>query len=214
MDYVTIRAFTANPFQTVTYVVSVDGEAAILDASPDQPRALREITDYIDAQGLTVRHLLLTHAHIDHVYACAALSDRYALPWQMHHDDLTLWRHAPDQARFLGVPPIPRMPAEPTVFLRDGDEVHLGSRRFSVLHTPGHSPGSVSFIDLAGEAAFVGDVLFRGSIGRYDLLGASLPVLMQSLNRLMDLPDAMRVYPGHGPDTTIGFERTHNPYLQ
>lgn len=210
----TTRAFTANPFQTVTYVVSVDGEAAIIDASPDSPSALRPITEYIDAEGLRVRHLLLTHAHIDHVYACAALSDRYALPWQMHIDDLVLWRHAQDQARFLGVPPIPRMPDEPKSFLRDGDVVPLGSRAFTVLHTPGHSPGSVSFIDQAGGAAFTGDVLFRGSIGRYDLLGASLPVLMQSLNRLLDLPDVLRVYPGHGPDTTIGFERQHNPYLQ
>lgn len=210
----TIRAFTANPFQTVTYVVSVDGEAAIIDASPDSPSALRPLFDYIDAEGLRVRHLLLTHAHIDHVYACAPLSDRYALPWQMHIDDLVLWRHAQDQARFLGVPPIPRMPDEPKTFLRDGDVVPLGSRAFTVLHTPGHSPGSVSFIDQAGGAAFTGDVLFRGSIGRYDLLGASLPVLMQSLNRLLDLPDVLRVYPGHGPDTTIGFERKHNPYLQ
>jgi hydroxyacylglutathione hydrolase len=153
-------------------------------------------------------------------------------PVLMHGDDLDLYRHLDEQAAWLGVPPPPA--ARVDQLLREGDTVRWGNYTASVLHTPGHTPGSVSLyvpshasrvnptradrVEAATDAAgtlFAGDTLFAGSIGRTDLWGGSLPDILRSIHsKLLVLPDRTLVYPGHGSATTIGEERANNPFLQ
>ena len=229
----TLRAFTFNPFATNTYVLSSGGEALVVDAASHRADEHAEVTEYVRANGLTVRHLLLTHAHLDHVYGCAALAGAFggdnAPSWRLHPSDAPLARAVPDQARLFGAPPAAPLPplGAPLV---DGETFTLGRLRVEVRHTPGHAPGHVAFVvtdpaasdpaasDTAALGAaplvFAGDALFQGSIGRTDLPLGDLPTLLRSIEtRLMTLPDATRVLSGHGPETTIGHERRTNPYL-
>ncbi len=208
----TVRTFTFNPFQTNCYVCHDGGDAALIDPSCHTDRERQAVVAYLETHGLTLRHLLLTHAHIDHVFGCAFFAERYGMPWQMHRADALLLRRAQEQALFFGVPLDP--PPVPEAFLDEGDTVGLGGAAWEVLHTPGHSPGSLCFYDAANGFVLAGDVLFQGSIGRTDLPGGSLPVLMRSIfQKLVPLGDAVRVYPGHGPATTLGRERRTNPFL-
>jgi hydroxyacylglutathione hydrolase len=217
----TVRVFTFNPFATNTYLLASEGEAVIVDAASHTPQEHAALVDHVRAGGLTVRHLLLTHAHLDHVYGCAALSDAFGLGWTMHRDDLPFLRAAAQQARMFGAP-VPDAPPEPVAFLAEGDTVAFGAATLAVRHVPGHSPGSIAFVsrspsggvDEAAGLVVAGDVLFRGSIGRTDLPLGDLPTLMRSIEtRLLDLPDRTRVLPGHGPETTVGEERRANPFI-
>lgn len=208
----TIKSFTFNPFQTNCFVCHDAGEAVLIDPSCHTEAERQMVLDYLDQHALTVRHLLLTHAHIDHIFGCKALADHFGMPWQMHRADLPLLQRAREQAVFFGVklenPPLPDR------FLQEGDTVAFGEAAWEVLHTPGHSPGSVCFHDAAGGFVIAGDVLFQGSIGRTDLPGGSLPVLMESIfQKLVPLGEATAVHPGHGPSTTIGQEVQTNPFL-
>ncbi len=209
-----IQTFTFNPFSTHTYVVASEGEAAIIDAASSRADEHAQVRAYVEENGLTVKHLLLTHAHLDHVFGCAALSEAYGLDWALHPADRIVLQHAGEQARFFGTP-LDAPPPATTLPLAEGDAVAFGALRWTVHHVPGHSPGSVAFYDAANGVVFAGDVLFRGSIGRTDLPLGDLPTLQKSLHETMlALPDATRVLPGHGPETTVGYERRHNPYLR
>ncbi len=155
--------------------------------------------------------IILTHAHIDHVWHAKTVQQRLNLPLLMHRDDLPLLERLPYQAQMFGLP----APAPPRVdgYLTEGDEVSFGQVTMKVLHAPGHSPGSI--ILYGEDTAVVGDVLFQGSIGRTDLPFGSYETLMRSIHtNLMTLPDHVRVLPGHGDETTIGIERRSNPFLQ
>jgi glyoxylase-like metal-dependent hydrolase (beta-lactamase superfamily II) len=208
-----VQAFSFNPFQTNTYVAYDQGEAAVIDASPQSEAELRVLTGFIDANGLRVRHLLLTHAHIDHVFGCEALAERYAMGWRLHADDKPIYDHAEEQGRRYGIPLAPLPPLGG--MLEEGDTVQVGASTLEVLLTPGHSPGSVTFADREHGVAFVGDVLFQGSIGRTDLWRGDLPTLMRSIfQQLVPLGDDTVVYPGHGAETTIAHEQATNPFLQ
>lgn len=213
----TIQSFVVSPFAENCYLVHADGEAALVDPGT-ATRAEREaVVEFIEAAGVRVRHLLLTHAHIDHVFGCAYFAERYGAEadhggWQLHPADYPLIDHAPVQAELFRIPLV--QPPAPTHALQDGELIELGSQRLRVLHTPGHSPGSVCFYNEAEGTVLGGDVLFQGSVGRTDLWEGSMPVLLQSIrDRLLTLPDDTVVYPGHGPKTTIGVERRTNPFL-
>ncbi len=208
----TVQAFTFNPFQTNCYVAHDAGEAVLVDPSCQAEHERRVVLDYLEAHDLTIRHLLLTHAHIDHVFGCAFFAGHVGLPWQMHRADVPLIRRSQEQAAFFGVPLEP--PPVPETFLEAGDTIRFGAAAWTVRHTPGHSPGSVCFCDAEGGFVVAGDVLFAGSIGRTDLPGGSMPTLMRSIfEQLVPLGDDVTVYPGHGPATTIGRERRTNPFL-
>lgn len=207
-----IQTFTFNPFQTNCYVCHDAGEAVVVDPSSATAGEHRAVVDYVEREGLRVRHLLLTHAHIDHVFGCAFFARHYDGAFQMHRHDLPLLQRAVEQGRMFGVEV--EAPPPPGRFLDEGDTVSFGETTWEVLHTPGHSPGSICFYDRAAGAVVAGDVLFAGSIGRTDLWQGSLPQLMTSIfQKLVPLGDDVRVYPGHGPSTTIGRERTSNPFL-
>jgi glyoxylase-like metal-dependent hydrolase (beta-lactamase superfamily II) len=195
-------------------------EALVLDPGDEVERVL----EVLRRHSLNVRAIVSTHAHIDHVGGLQKLQQATGAPVLMHGDDLELYRHLDQQAAWLGVPPPPS--ARVDQLLREGDSVHWGNYSASVLHTPGHTPGSVSLYLPASagrlEAAeqrqgtlLAGDTLFAGSIGRTDLWGGSFEDILRSIHgKLLVLPDRTLVYPGHGPATTIGEERASNPFLQ
>jgi hydroxyacylglutathione hydrolase len=200
-------------------------EAIVIDPGDD----VSQILETLARHKLTVRAILITHAHIDHVGGMAKLHSATGAPVMMHPDDVKLYQLLPEQAAWLGA----RTPAMCNVDapLREGDKVRFGDFALQTLHTPGHSEGSISLY-LPRESAmpaqesaeqkipepgllFAGDTLFAGSIGRTDLWGGSFEEIMRSLRgKLLALPDETIVYPGHGPATTIGEERETNPFLQ
>jgi hydroxyacylglutathione hydrolase len=195
----------------------VTREAMVVDPGDEVTRIL----DLVGRHKLTVNVIVSTHAHIDHVGGLSKLHQYTGAPVLMHRDDLPLYQAMDMQASFLGVHP-PEL-TDIDQLLKEGDVLRWGSFEAHVLHTPGHTPGSVSLYlpHDAGKIAapapqlFSGDTLFAGSIGRTDLWGGSIDQIMNSLRtKLMGLPDATIVHPGHGPATTIGKERELNPFLQ
>jgi hydroxyacylglutathione hydrolase len=204
-----IKRYSLGPMDNNTYLIvdEASKEAALVDPSFDSETILPVIT----RSGYTLRYILNTHAHFDHILGNAYFAAQTGAPIALHRADLELLRALPEQGVMfdLSVTPSP----DPTIFLEDGQTLPLGETRIAVLFTPGHSPGHVTFV--VDNTAIVGDCLFRGSIGRTDLPGGSLQTLMHSIDtRLLTLPDDTRVLPGHGEPTTIGTERRTNPYLE
>lgn len=207
-----IKTFTFNPFSTNCYVVESEGDIVVIDPSSQSDHEHRQLIGAIEAMPGTLRRILLTHAHIDHIFGCARLAEHFGIGIEVHADEVLLLERAETQAAMFGVDM--EAPPAPSALIQPGSPIEFGSRSWDVLHTPGHSPGSVTFVDREEGVAFAGDVLFAGSIGRTDLWQGSLPVLMQSIfTQLVPLGDAMRIYPGHGPSTTIGREVRANPFL-
>jgi glyoxylase-like metal-dependent hydrolase (beta-lactamase superfamily II) len=167
------------------------------------------ILQTVEAMKVKPERIIITHAHIDHVWHAKTVQERLQIPLLMHRDDEPLLERLPFQAQMFGLP----APVPPRVdsYLSEGDEVRFGQVTMKVLHAPGHSPGSI--ILYGEDTAIAGDVLFQGSIGRTDLPFGSYETLMNSIHqKLMILPDHVRVLPGHGDETTIGIERRSNPF--
>jgi len=186
------------------------GEAVVIDPGDDVER----VKEILDRHRLKPVLIVATHAHIDHVGGIEKLKRATGAPVLMHAADLPLYENLAAQAAWLGVEP-PKS-VEVDQFLKEGDKLRAGGLELEVLHTPGHSPGSVSLY-LPGERAriFSGDTLFQGSIGRVDLWGGSFEKIMDSIREtLLRFPDETPVFPGHGPATTIGAERLSNPFLK
>jgi len=207
-----IKSFVFNPFATNCFVAGSDGEAAVVDPSCMATEEIEEVVAYLDRENLTAKHLLLTHGHIDHIFGCAELSRRLGLGVSVHRDDFPLLENAEFQARMFGLsfdnPSVELIP------LAEGDEISFGNATWDVVHTPGHSPGSVSFVDSEASFVIAGDVLFAGSIGRTDLWQGSMPTLMRSIfQKILPLGGDYVVYSGHGPQTTIGEEARTNRFL-
>jgi hydroxyacylglutathione hydrolase len=191
-------------------------EALVLDPGDEVDRILEVLARH----RLRVRAIVSTHAHIDHVGGLRKLHDVTGAPILMHPDDMDLYRHLDVQAAVVGIP-MPEV-ARIDQALREGDTLRWGRFAANVLHTPGHTPGSISLYvpdsgtgDAPGAPlVLAGDTLFAGSIGRTDLWGGSFERLLHSIHsKLMVLPDETVVYPGHGETTTIGAERADNPFL-
>jgi glyoxylase-like metal-dependent hydrolase (beta-lactamase superfamily II) len=186
------------------------GEAIVIDPGDE----IERVQEVLAQHKLRPKYIVATHAHIDHVGGLAELKRATGAVVLMHAGDLPLYQHLAVQAEWLGVPP----PGVVSVdqFLKEGDTLRIGSHVFEVLHTPGHSPGSLSLhLSGAKEKLFSGDTLFQGSIGRTDLWGGSYEEILRSIHeRLLIFPDETPVFPGHGPATVIGEERETNPFLQ
>ena len=212
MPIIHVKPFTFSDFATNCYVCHSDGEAVIVDASCSTDEETSELVNYINSNNLNVRHLLLTHAHIDHILGCNTLAKQFNLSWQAHRDTSIWLAGAPAQALLYGIRMV--RPPKAGSWLDEGDIIKFGSAQWHILHTPGHAPGSICFVDDANGFVLVGDVLFNQSIGRTDLPGGNMGTLMASIfQKLFTLPNNTLVYSGHGPPTTIGAERSQNPFL-
>jgi hydroxyacylglutathione hydrolase len=187
----------------------VTREAMVVDPGDNLP----EILSRLQKHGLTVRQIVVTHAHIDHVGGAAQLRKLTGAPVVMNQQDLGLLGMMEMQGGWLGVP-TPQV-APPDASAEDGLALGLATLPAQVLHTPGHTPGSICLLFPDQHLLLAGDTLFAGSIGRTDLPGGDGQQILRSLReRLLVLPDTTRVVPGHGPETTIGEERQSNPFLQ
>ncbi len=173
----------------------------------------RELEERVSELGLQPVRLLNTHCHIDHVLGNAFVANRYDLPLEIHEREIPVLDSLPQTAMYFGVPLEEPSPA-PGRFIETGEVITFGQTRLEVLFTPGHSPGSISFYCREDNFLIAGDVLFQGSIGRTDLPGGDYDILINSIKtQLLTLEDGIKVYPGHGPATTIGAERRSNPFL-
>ena len=204
-----IQTFVVGPLQSNSYLVVDERSrrAAVIDPGMESEPVL----DVVRREGFQVDAVIITHGHFDHVFSSAFFKAETGAQVVMHPDDLPLLQEVPDTARFFGFKaPIP---PQPDRLVREGDVIPVGSLSLRVLETPGHTPGGISlYLD---SAVFVGDTLFAGSVGRTDLTGGSLEVLLRSIGtKLLTLPDRTVVYPGHGPATSVGVERRDNPFLR
>lgn len=204
-----IRAFRCGPMDNGVYVLYDRslGAAVVVDPSFDYEPVL----DFVTAGSFRLEAIVNTHGHFDHMVgnaACRAAAPE--APIYLHPDDAGLLAAGPRQAAIYSLSVTPSPP--PDRWFREGEDVVLAGVRWSVLHVPGHSPGSIC---LYGHGVLIGgDVLFQGSIGRTDLPGGDGPLLLTGIReKLLVLPDETVVYPGHGPATTIGRERAYNPFL-
>ncbi|MBP3227357.1 MAG: MBL fold metallo-hydrolase [Bacteroidaceae bacterium] len=210
----TVRTFTFNPLGENTYVLSdATGQAAIIDCGALFDDERLELARYIEEQGLhPVRHLL-THAHFDHLFGAQFLADAYDVHPELCLADAETYRLQPQQLRLFLHRDLPLEQPEPRGYFADGDTIAFGAHTLRVIHTPGHTPGGVCFHCPEEQLLLSGDNLFRGSIGRCDLPGSDPQALPAALRaKVLTLPPATRVLPGHGPETTVANE-LGNPYL-
>jgi glyoxylase-like metal-dependent hydrolase (beta-lactamase superfamily II) len=206
-----IESLTVGPFQSNCHVVACGetGEAVIFDCGDEASRILATVK----AMDVTVKAVINTHAHLDHVAGLAPVVAELGVPVFMHKDEEPIYQAVAQQALMFGLPVPKIVPIQR--WLVEGDIVHVGNLKGEVMLMPGHAPGHiiVLFRDESPPRAVVGDVLFQGSIGRTDLPGGDHAVMMKTLERFVPMPDPMIVHCGHGPDTTIGEEKRTNPFL-
>jgi hydroxyacylglutathione hydrolase len=206
-----IHMLTLGIAQTNCYVV---GDQQTRDAiAIDAPDDAARIHGIAEKEGWTIREILATHAHFDHVLAVRELKALTGATFRLHQNDLDLLHELPEWMKMITGQVVPPAP-EPDVFVNEGDVIMVGSIRLEVLYTPGHAPGHVAYIMHSDRVAFSGDCLFENSIGRVDLPGGDYDTLMRSISdKLLPLGDDFKVAPGHMGYTTIGRERMSNPYI-
>lgn len=211
----TIKCFEFNMFPVNTYVLSDEtDEAVIIDAGCYYEDEQEKLRQYIERNGLKVKHLLNTHLHLDHIFGNAFVERKYGVKPEASAEDEFLLPKLKEYCHMFGfelneeTPPIGK-------YLKEGDEVSFGNTVLTVIEAPGHSPGSLVFYSEKNNCMFCGDVLFRGSIGRTDLDKGDYHQLVNSIkNKLFTLPDQTIVYTGHGESTTIGNEKMNNPFFR
>jgi glyoxylase-like metal-dependent hydrolase (beta-lactamase superfamily II) len=205
---VQVKGFVVGPLQSNSYLVIDERSrrAALIDPGMESEGVL----EVLRGEHLSLDYLVLTHGHFEHVYGNGLFKTATGARMVMHPDDLPLLAEVPEAALLFGF--TAPVPPRPDRLVREGDVIPVGDLALAVLETPGHTPGSISLH--VEDAVFVGDTLFAGSVGRTDLAGGSLEVLLHSIRtKLFTLPDRTVVYSGHGPATTIGAERGTNPFL-
>lgn len=213
---VQITRFIVNMIEENCYLLwDETGEAALIDCGAYYSEEHNAIRGFIARRNLQLKHLYNTHGHFDHLFGANSIYEDFGVKIELCADEQPVFEASIEQMRLfmhreftLQLPPVGR-------YFHDGDELEVGNSRLKVIATPGHTPGGVCLYAEKEGVLFSGDSLFRCEIGRCDLPGGSESQLIYSLKtRILTLPDNVRVLPGHGDATTIGYEREHNPYLQ
>jgi hydroxyacylglutathione hydrolase len=209
-----IKSFTFSPFSENTYVLYNElKNAIIIDPGCYYDNEKDTLVSWITSNNLTVTQLINTHCHLDHVFGNKYIAETYTLPLQMHLLEQPVLDYAPTSGLHYNVPFDNYVGHK--IFLAEGQNITLNNDLLQILHTPGHSPGSISLYCAAQHFIISGDVLFRQSIGRTDLPGGDFATLEQSIKtKLYNLPTNTTVYSSHGEPTTIGYEMRNNPYVQ
>jgi len=209
-----VHSITFNPFEENTYfLIAPNQDCIIIDPGCFDETERKELTDFIRENKLKPVRLINTHCHIDHILGNAFVAQTYNLGLEMHEGELPVLQAGPTIAGIYGIPY--NSSPDPVSFLKEGDEVILDGKSMKVLFTPGHSPASICLYNESDKWVIGGDVLFYESIGRTDLPGGDFNTLINSIRtRLFTLPEDVVVYPGHGQETRIGFEKMFNPFLQ
>jgi glyoxylase-like metal-dependent hydrolase (beta-lactamase superfamily II) len=210
---ITICDFVFGPFQENTYVLYDETrECVVIDPGNNTASEDKKLSDFISENNLIVKRLILTHGHIDHINGNKYVFDTYGLLPEVHQSDMYFIEKHVASATMYGLPA--QQSPMPKTYLKEGDVIEFGNSKLQTIHTPGHSPGSITFYNVEQKFMIAGDVLFYGSIGRTDLPMGNMNDLISSIkNKLFALGDEMKVYNGHGQSTTIGFEKLHNPFL-
>jgi hydroxyacylglutathione hydrolase len=208
-----VKAFTFNPVQENTYVVyNEEKECCIIDPGCYFEEEKQELKNFIEKAGLEPVLLLNTHCHLDHIFGNKFVSTTWGLLLHIHENEKKVLELGPASGMMYNLP-FENYDAE-LKFVEPGTNIHLGNDELEVRFTPGHSPGSVTFYNEPARFVISGDVLFNGSIGRTDLPGGDYDTLVTSIKKqLFVLPDEVKVYSGHGPVTSIGFEKMNNPFV-
>jgi glyoxylase-like metal-dependent hydrolase (beta-lactamase superfamily II) len=207
-----IEIFTFNPFQENTYVLYDEtNEAVVIDAGCYDRDEEKELSQFIADKKLSVKAILNTHSHIDHILGAYYVKDKYKIPLLIHRLDESTLRSGKVSAQMFGIDNFTEATADG--YLTEGEPVKFGNQSFDVLFLPGHAPGHVGFYHAKEKVLMGGDVLFNRSIGRTDLPGGNYDTLIESIHKkIFTLPNDVVVYPGHGPATTVGEEKVENPY--
>ncbi len=208
-----VKTFTFLPqaFAENTYLLyDGSGKCVVVDPGCYTASEQREISDFIESEGLELDKILLTHAHLDHIFGLSYFKNKYGVPIYGHEKERFNLERAVEYSGFFGfsMEPVPLC----DVWIDEGDQVSFGNTTLDILFTPGHSPGHVSFHHGESSQLFSGDVIFRDSFGRVDLPGGSIKVLKETIiNRIFTLPEETKIYAGHLSTTTVGREKKANP---
>ena len=210
-----IKKFEFNMFPVNCYVLSDEsGEAVVIDPGCFYPEEKQMLKDYLQDNNLTLKHVLCTHLHLDHIFGNPYLYKEFGLQPEGGQQDEFWLAKAPDHCRMFGFQ-INEEPVSLGRYVCDGDIIRFGDTELEVIHVPGHSPGSMVYYSKESACLFSGDVLFQGSIGRADLAGGNFDELRENIcSRLFVLPNDTKVYPGHGSSTSIGEEKRNNPFFR
>ena len=210
---ITLKSFAFNPLQVNTYVLYDETlECIIIDASCYHASEFETLNDFIAKLSLKPVAVVNTHGHFDHLSGTKQICDKYKIDFCLHIDDQSLVKNATRQAETFGFSM--EAPPELQVWIKDGDLIKFGHSSITAWHAPGHSPGSLIFYSGGSKLLITGDVLFAGSIGRTDLPGGNYQQLMNSINtKILGLPSDTKIFPGHGPATSLKEEIDFNPFL-
>ena len=209
-----VQVFTFNDFSENTIVLWDDEsrEAAVIDPGNSKPEEDEKLIDFISQNDLLIKYLINTHCHIDHILGLNVVKKKFNPIYLAPENDLELLKSAEVQGAAFGM--LINSPPEPEKFLREDEQIKIGESNCQSLFTPGHTLGEFCLYFEKDKICITGDVLFRESIGRTDLWGGDYNTLMNSIKtKLMTLPDEVVIYPGHGIQSTIGYERINNPFL-
>ena len=209
------KAFIFNPVGENTYLIwdEKTREAAIIDAGMSNNRENAAVSELITKENLQLKYALQTHIHFDHVWGLSYIKETYGLRPICHADDEVIYSQAPEMTGMFRLSMNWNLPAIDR-YIKEGETIQLGNTVIKVLHTPGHTPGGVSYYVESAHTIFTGDTLFQGSVGRTDLPGGNLADEIDSIkNKILTLPSDTIIYSGHGPASNVGWELKYNPFL-
>lgn len=210
-----VETIPVNPFEMNCYIYYDENsqEGVIIDPAAYSDSEKEIISDFLNGKKIKIKYILNTHGHIDHILGNHWAKETFNVPVLIHKSDLSLLNHSAEQGKMFGM--LFQDPPQPDRFIDEGDIIEISGASLKVIYTPGHSPGGVCFIDEKEKVMFVGDTIFKNSIGRTDLWEGDMDLLMDSINnKILHFEDDFKIYPGHYDATTIGEERENNPFLK